>query len=158
MPDRQRDAIEPAAAGRFAHTGAGFGKVLVLIYGIFALSATARASVQLLRDWHAAPLAYALSAFAALVYIVATVALARGTQRARLIAWAAVLVELTGVIAVGVFSYVRPDVFPQATVWSHFGQGYGFIPLILPLVGVAWLMRTGRSVPPQPAQTSPADH
>lgn len=124
-------------------TRAGFGRLLIMVYAIFALSATARASVQLIRDWHQAPLAYLLSALAAVLYIVATVALARATGRARVVAWTAVLIELAGVLAVGGFSFARPDLFPHATVWSHFGQGYGFIPLVLPILGLWWLRHTG---------------
>lgn len=123
-------------------TGSGFGRVLVVVYGIFAVAATARAGVQLLRDWHEAPLAYGLSAFAAVVYVVATVALARGGPVARRVAWCAVGVELVGVLAVGTLSLVDAAAFPRATVWSGFGQGYGYVPLVLPFVGLWWLWRT----------------
>lgn len=123
-------------------TGEGFGRVLVLVYAVFAVAATARASVQLVRDWHEAPLAYGLSAVAALVYIVATVALARRGRRARRVAWVAVTVELVGVLVVGAFSFLRPELFPDATVWSHLGQGYGYVPLVLPFVGLWWLRQT----------------
>ncbi len=123
-------------------TGAGFGRVLVAVYGIFAIAASARAGVQLLRDWHEAPVAYGLSALAAAVYVVATVALARGGRVARRVAWVAVGVELVGVLAVGAFSLADPEAFPRATVWSGFGQGYGYVPLVLPFVGLWWLWRT----------------
>jgi hypothetical protein len=136
-------------------TGSGFGRVLVLVYGIFAISATARASIQLLRDWHEAPVAYALSALAALVYIVATIALARGSRTSRTVAWTAVTVELVGVLAVGLWSLLDPAAFPKATVWSDFGIGYGFVPLALPVIGLTWLWRTR---PPQTSSTEPKDH
>ncbi|MBD5788016.1 hypothetical protein IF650_17810 [Cellulosimicrobium terreum] len=146
----------PASAGpRGRRTGTGFGRVLVAVYGIFALAATARAGVQLLRDWHEAPLAYALSALAAAVYVVATVALALGGPRARRVAWAAVGVELVGVLAVGTFSLVDPEAFPRATVWSDFGSGYGYVPLVLPFVGLWWLWRT-RPGPRADLSTEPA--
>jgi hypothetical protein len=29
--------------------------------------------------------------------------------------------------------------FPDATVWSDFGYGYVFLPLILPVTGLLWL-------------------
>ena len=32
--------------------------------------------------------------------------------------------------------------FPDATVWSQYGLGYGFVPLVLPVVGLWWLRRT----------------
>ncbi len=120
----------------------GFGRLLILIYGIFALSATARASVQLVRDWHEAPLAYFLSGLAAVIYIVATVALALGSRTARLVAWSAVLIEFVGVLTVGIVSFAQPELFPKATVWSHLGQGYGFVPLLLPILGLWWLWHT----------------
>jgi hypothetical protein len=135
-------------------TGSGFGRVLVLVYGIFAVAATARASVQLLRDWHEAPVAYVLSALAAVVYIVATVALARGSRTSRTVAWTAVSVELVGVLAVGAWSLLDPAAFPEPTVWSDFGIGYGFVPLVLPVVGLTWLWRTR---PPQTSTTEPKD-
>ncbi|KON72246.1 hypothetical protein M768_14850 [Cellulosimicrobium cellulans F16] len=132
----------PDGTPRPRRTNTGFGRVLVAVYGIFALAASARAAVQLLRDWHEAPLAYALSALAAAVYVVATVALARGGAVARRVAWVAVGVELLGVLAVGAFSLADPEAFPRATVWSGFGQGYGYVPLVLPFVGLWWLWRT----------------
>ncbi len=140
MSARGRGA-SPGRDGRARRsTAAGPGRVLVAVYGVFALAASARASVQLLRDWHEAPLAYALSAVAALVYVVATVALARDARR---LATAAVVVELVGVLVVGAFSLADPAAFPRATVWSGFGSGYGYVPLVLPLLGLAWLRRSG---------------
>jgi hypothetical protein len=134
----------------------GFGRVLVFIYGVFALSASARAGVQIGTKFGEAPLAYSLSALAALVYIVATVALARSSATSRCIAVAAVGFELLGVLAVGTASLVDSDAFPDATVWSDFGQGYGYVPLVLPFVGLLWLWRTSRRAPvAQP--TAPRD-
>ena len=122
-------------------TSTGPGRALVAVYGVLALSATARAVFQVATKLSQAPVAYLLSLFAALVYIVATVALA--TSRRRL-AWAAVLTELTGVLVVGTVSLVDRQEFPDATVWSGYGQGYGYVPLLLPFLGVLWLVRTGR--------------
>lgn len=133
-------------------TRSGFGRVLVLVYGVFAVAASARAGVQLATRAHEAPLAYGLSAVAALVYVVATVCLVRGTRVARGIAWASVLIELVGVVGVGALSFARPELFPEATVWSHFGQGYGYVPLVLPAIGLWWLARTRpRTVEARPA-------
>jgi len=112
------------------------------VYGIFALSATARAAVQIATQFSDAPIAYLLSAFAAVIYCAATFALARATSFSRRVATVAILVELIGVVGVGAFSYAAPDDFPDATVWSHFGQGYGFVPLVLPILGLLWLRRT----------------
>jgi hypothetical protein len=128
-------------------TSSGAGRVLVTLYGIFALAATSRAGVQLGTRFHEAPVAYLLSAFSAVVYVIATVALARQGARARRLAWLAVGVELLGVLVVGTFSLLVPGDFPRATVWSQYGRGYGFVPLVLPFVGLWWLRRTGRPLP-----------
>lgn len=120
----------------------GAGRVLILIYAVFALAATARSVVQLIRDAGEAPLAYGLSAFSAVVYVLATIALAHNGRRMRRIAWCAVVVELVGVVVIGVFSVVSPELFPRETVWSGFGSGYGYIPLVLPVVGLIWLWRS----------------
>jgi hypothetical protein len=120
----------------------GAGRVLIAVYAVFALSATGRAVYQLIAQFSRAPLAYLLSAFAAVVYVVATVALARATTSSRRVAVAAVSVELAGVVGVGAYSALDPAAFPDASVWSDFGSGYGYVPLVLPLLGLAWLWRT----------------
>ncbi|MER6948853.1 hypothetical protein ABT294_33020 [Nonomuraea sp. NPDC000554] len=116
----------------------GPGRALLAVYGLFALAAGARAAVQIVLRFDEAPLAYSLSAFAALVYILLTVALARGARR---VALAALGVELAGVLVVGTASVVDAAAFPHDTVWSVYGKGYLFIPLVLPLVGLYWLLR-----------------
>jgi hypothetical protein len=124
-----------------ASTRSGPGRILVAVYAVFALAATARSSVQIATKLDNAPLAYSLSAVAAAIYIVATVALARG-GRARPFAWAACAAEAVGVFTVGTLSIVASDHFPDATVWSVYGQGYGYVPAVLPFLGLAWLWRT----------------
>ncbi|NKX49871.1 hypothetical protein HER39_04640 [Arthrobacter deserti] len=119
----------------------GPGRLLVAVYGVFALSATARAGYQIATKFSEAPLAYLLSALAAVVYIVATVALARSGPRAYWISVAAVGVGLAGVLAVGLLSLLDPAVLPHDTVWSGFGKGYGYVPLVLPVLGLWWLWR-----------------
>lgn len=125
-----------------ASTASGPGRVLVAVYGVLAVAATFRSAVQIVRDLDDAPLAYLLSAVAAVVYVVATVALAKGTGRWRPTAWTAVTVELAGVLVVGALSVGAPQLFPDATVWSGFGSGYGYVPLVLPVLGLLWLRRT----------------
>ncbi|MFW0155651.1 hypothetical protein ACN08X_06365 [Rothia sp. P6271] len=120
----------------------GFGRLLIVIYWVFSLSATARAGYQLIRKFDQAPVSITLSAISAVVYIVATICLARKDATSWKLAVGAVSFELVGVISVSALSYLRPDLFPLASVWSHFGQGYGYIPLVLPIVGLWWLMRT----------------
>lgn len=126
-----------------AATNAGPGRILVAVYGVFALAATGRSILQVAQSWPHPPLPYLLSALAAVVYIVATVALALG-DRVRL-ALATIGFELLGVLAVGSWSYADSRRFHDKTVWSHFGQGYGYVPLVLPIVGLWWLLRGRRS-------------
>jgi len=113
----------------------------LLVYGIFALSASARAGVQIATKFHEAPLAYLLSAAAAVIYIAATVGLGIGGRRGRLIALTSCSIELIGVLVVGTLSIGDKAAFPDATVWSGYGSGYGYVPLVLPMVGLWWLWR-----------------
>jgi hypothetical protein len=123
-------------------TRSGPGRILIAVYGIFALSATARAGVQIATRFSEAPLPYTLSAFAGVVYILATIGLAGTKPWARTLAWISVVVELTGVVVIGALSVFDASDFPADTVWSWFGRGYGFIPLVLPLIGIWWLRYT----------------
>jgi hypothetical protein len=119
----------------------GPGRLLIAVYAVFALSATARAGYQIATKFSEAPLAHILSAFAALVYVVATVSLAKPGRTWFKVSLAAVLVELVGVLVVGAVSLFDPVAFPHDTVWSLFGRGYGFVPLVLPVLGLLWLNR-----------------
>ena len=120
-------------------TAAGPGRVLVGLYGLFAVAAGARAAVQLATDFSAAPVAYLLSALAAVIYLVATIGLVRGGPGGRRTALIACSVELLGVLVVGTLSLTDRAAFPDATVWSVYGKGYGFVPLVLPVLGLLWL-------------------
>jgi len=123
------------------------------VYGIFALSAGARAGVQIATKFADAPVAYLLSALAAVVYVLATIGLARSGPGARRLAVVACSVELVGVLTVGTVSLLVPEEFPDATVWSGYGEGYGFVPLVLPVLGLAWLRHTSPSRRPSPRPT-----
>ncbi|GAA2072138.1 hypothetical protein [Actinomadura alba] len=118
---------------------AGPGRALVFVYAVFTLAAGARSGVQIATRFDEAPLAYLLSALAAVIYLVATAALARDARR---VAVAACAVELAGVLTVGTLSLADSAAFPDATVWSDYGAGYGFVPLVLPIIGLLWLRRT----------------
>lgn len=146
MAEREGADPGPGGTGRSGPrpTSSGVGRVLIAVYGIFALSATARAGVQIATRFAEAPVAYLLSAIAGVVYILATIGLAGRSAGHRRLAWAAVLFELTGVLVVGTWTLFDTADFPADTVWSVFGRGYGFIPLVLPFVGIWWLRRTGR--------------
>jgi hypothetical protein len=125
---------------------AGPGRVLIGLYGLFALAAGARAGVQIVDRFADAPLAYLLSALAAVIYLVAMVGLIRGGPGGRRLALVCCAVELAGVLIVGTASLVARGAFPDETVWSVYGRGYGFVPLVLPVLGLIWL----RSVRPSP--------
>lgn len=134
-------AGQAAAAPAKDTRNTGPGRLLIAVYAVFALSATARAGYQILTKFSEAPLAYLLSAFAAVVYIVATVSLAKAGRTWFKVSITAVLVELIGVLVVGALSLFDAVNFPHETVWSLFGRGYGFIPLLLPILGLIWLYR-----------------
>lgn len=140
------DALARPAAERPARGSRGFEIVLIAVYGIFALSATARSLVQVLRDFSFAPVAYVLSLLAAATYIAVTVALIRRGRRSAL-ARRLCLAELVGVFVVGTLTVLDPALFPDATVWSMYGQGYGFVPLLLPIIALLYMARGRRSGP-----------
>jgi hypothetical protein len=118
----------------------GIGRVLVVVYAVMALGATGRSFVQIAERFEQAPVAYTLSAVSAVVYIVATLALIFSGSRAWYrIAWVAIVFELVGVLVIGTLSLALPELFAHPTVWSLFGYGYLFIPLVLPFFGIWWL-------------------
>ncbi|UJP11333.1 hypothetical protein L2X99_07380 [Microbacterium sp. KUDC0406] len=122
----------------------GIGRVLVIVYAVMALAATGRSLVQIIRRFDEAPLAYTLSALAAVVYILATLALIKaGRPGWYTVAWVAIAFEMVGVLVVGTLSLTAPALFGHDSVWSYFGMGYLFIPLVLPVCGLWWL-RTHR--------------
>lgn len=134
-------------SGELRPTSAGIGRVLIAVYGILALAAVGRSAYQIATKFDQAPLAYTLSALAAVVYVLATIALvSRGTVWFR-VAVVAIVFELVGVLVIGAVSLLMPDLFPNDTVWSGFGRGYLFIPLLLPVLGLLWLRRVARSRP-----------
>jgi hypothetical protein len=129
---------------RDAALGSGPGRALLAVYLIFAVAAGSRAGVQIATKFDEAPLAYLLSALAALVYLAATIGLAIGGVRGRLIALTGCAIEMVGVLTVGTLSIADRAAFPDDTVWSRYGSGYGYVPLVLPLIGLYWLWRHRR--------------
>jgi hypothetical protein len=117
----------------------GIGRLLIAVYGILALGATARSFVQIVERYEEAPLAYSLSAVSAVVYIAATVALIAPGRAWYLVAWITICFELVGVLVVGTLSITHPELFAHASVWSYFGRGYLFVPLVIPVLGLVWL-------------------
>ncbi len=69
------------------------------------------------------------------------------------------LIELIGVIVVGTYELFYP--FGYATAWSHYGAGYLYMPLLLPIAGIVVLLRNGISISrvahPKHAETTRID-
>lgn len=121
----------------------GIGRVLVVVYAILALGATGRSVYQIATQFDLAPLAYILSAVSGVVYIVATIALVAPGRSWYWTAWVTITFEFVGVVVVGFLTVFDPALFPKPTVWSDFGNGYYFVPLVLPILGMLWLRRRG---------------
>ncbi|MBM7168309.1 hypothetical protein JQK87_07770 [Streptomyces sp. G44] len=132
-----------AAGRRKLITGPGI--LLLWLYGVMVVGAVSRSAVQISADFDKAPLAYSLSALAGLVYGFITYSLVRGGDTARKAALVCCAAELVGVLAVGTWTLAEPSAFPDATVWSDFGMGYLFIPVILPVTAIFWLVRARRT-------------
>jgi hypothetical protein len=122
----------------------GFGRLLILVYAVFAISSTARASFQVITKFEEAPVSYSLSLLSAVVYLLATVSLAKSGPTWKTIALASVIFELIGVLTVGVISLLVPELFVEASIWSGFGSGYGYLPLVLPILGLLWIRKTSQ--------------
>lgn len=151
-PERGDAGVLSTARGGL---GRGPGRLLVTVYGVFTVAAASRSGYQLATRFDEAPVAYLLSALAAAVYAFLTVALARGGERARRAALGCCALELTGVLTVGTWTLVAPAAFPDQTVWSGFGAGYLFLPLLLPVAGLLWLRRAPRGTTGASGRTSP---
>ncbi|MDT0390030.1 hypothetical protein [Streptomyces sp. DSM 41921] len=117
----------------------GPGTLLVWLYGVMVVGAVSRSAYQIATEFDRAPLAYSLSAVAGVVYGFITYSLVRGGETARRAALACCAAELVGVLTVGTWTLIEPSAFPDATVWSDFGMGYLFIPVLLPLTAIYWL-------------------
>ncbi|MGW3949786.1 hypothetical protein ACWEKM_02175 [Streptomyces sp. NPDC004752] len=126
----------------------GPGMLLVWFYGVMVVGAVSRSVYQIATEFDRAPLAYALSAVAGVVYGFITYSLVRGGERARRAALVCCAAELAGVLVVGTWTLVEPSAFPDATVWSDYGMGYVFIPVLLPLTALYWLRRARTGVTP----------
>jgi hypothetical protein len=140
-----------ASARKFSDSKAGSAqgalgpaRVLIAVYAVFALASTVRSSYQLLTAFEKSPVNYLQSVVSGLVYILATVALAKTSQQWQTVAKATLIFELAGVLLVGTYSVFNPVASVKLTsVWSNFGMYYGFIPLALPIIGLLWLKKRG---------------
>jgi hypothetical protein len=133
------DAAGAAPAKR--SLGTGPGRLLVTLYGVFTVAAASRSAFQVIAQFDLAPLAYSLSAVSAVVYGFITFSLVRGGEGARKAAFACCALELLGVLGIGTWTLADASAFPDATVWSDYGMGYLFIPILLPVTGLIWLRR-----------------
>ncbi|MFE6714583.1 hypothetical protein [Streptomyces sp. NPDC057695] len=133
---------QKAAGSARARLVSGPGILLVWLYGVMSVGAVSRSIYQIATEFDRAPLAYTLSAVAAVVYAFITYTLVRGGEKARRAALVCCAAELAGVLVVGTWTLVEPSAFPDATVWSDYGYGYLFIPVLLPLSGIWWLRRS----------------
>lgn len=143
MPEPGGSPFQPSTGGAPSApaTNTGPGRALVAVYAVFAVGATSRAVFQIATKFDEAPVPYLLSAFAAVVYIVATIALARPGRISYRVALVAIGIEMAGVLTIGAMTAFGIVDFPDDTVWSWFGRGYLFIPLVLPVLGLWWLRR-----------------
>ncbi|MFF0836003.1 MULTISPECIES: hypothetical protein [unclassified Streptomyces] len=135
-----------AVRERPARLISGPGMLLVWFYGVMVVGAVSRSVYQIATDFDRAPLAYSLSAVAGVVYGFITYSLVRGGEKARRAALACCAAELAGVLIVGTWTLADPSAFPDATVWSDYGMGYVFIPVLLPLSAMYWLRRSRERV------------
>lgn len=133
-------AVTQEKPGRTRLIG-GPGIVLVWLYGVMVVGAVSRSAYQIATEFDRAPLAYSLSAVAGVVYGFITYTLVRGGETARKAALVCCVAELVGVLTVGTWTLAEPSAFPDATVWSDFGMGYVFIPVLLPLSAIYWLRK-----------------
>jgi hypothetical protein len=147
MPETEPE-LSPS---RGASTRHGAGRVLVVVYAILAIGSTSRALYELATKFSQAPVPYALSAIAAVVYCVITWALVTDTPSSRRVATVAMIAELVGVVVVGTWSVLDGAAFPKSSVWFWYGRDYLFVPLVLPVWGLAFLWRT-RSPADAPTQ------
>ncbi|MGW3515213.1 hypothetical protein [Streptomyces hydrogenans] len=134
------ETTKPATARTRLVTGPGM--LLVWLYGVMSVGAASRSVYEISAKFDEAPLAYTLSAVAAVVYVFITYTLVQGGETARRAALVCCAAELAGVLVVGTWTLVAPSAFPDSTVWSQFGYGYVFIPVLLPLSGIWWLRRS----------------
>jgi hypothetical protein len=118
----------------------GASDVLGFFYGLWSFSALGRSSYKYLFKHPATFVPAHLSTFVGVLYIFIIVGLRKRTPRWWWITLGLLVVELAGVLVVGKIDVIwRP--FPYATVWSNYGIGYFFMPLVLPFVGLWWMLR-----------------
>ncbi|WP_062313673.1 hypothetical protein [Demequina rhizosphaerae] len=115
---------------------------LVVAYAVLALAALGRSTYQIATKLSEAPVPYLVSGVSALLYLVIAVALWRRWTGVALVGTA---LELLGVLVVGTLGYVESSWWPDETVWTGYGSAYGWVPLLLPAIALALLLRERRA-------------
>ena len=151
MADLSETGRDTADAAEDDSPPTGPRRLLIALYAVFALAATARGIVQIATKFDEAPVAYVLSLLSGIVYICAAIGLVTNRRWSRPLAWTAVGTEMVGVVTIGIASIIDAEVFPHDTVWSRFGAGYGYVPVILPVLGLMWLWQTRGTSAQHPA-------
>ena len=137
-----KNSAEPLLApSRPAGRRPGPGRALAATYTLFALAAGSRAAVELIVQPGRAPVAYGLSVLSAACYLIGALAFRQQTTLARRIALVACAFELLAVLIIGSLTLQHPARWGDETVWSAYGYGYGFIPVLLPVMGLIYLRR-----------------
>jgi hypothetical protein len=152
MCEPGRTTGAPVAAPATAPTRrSGPHQALLAFYALFTVAAGARALVQLTTQYDVAPVAYWLSLAAAVTYALGWWAIRQASIGRTGLASVMLWVELAGVLTVGTLSIVHRQWFPDASVWSDYGIGYGCVPAVLPVLGLVWLRRQRGAARPGPA-------
>lgn len=115
------------------------GTILGVSYPVLAISTGFRAVYQLgFKEGVVDYLPPALSLIAALCYLTATVGFAVHKRWAWRLSVGVLGFETLMTFVIGILSFTHPEMI-GSTVWRHFGADYGYLPLIQPLLGLAWL-------------------
>ncbi len=115
---------------------------LIVCYAVLGLAALGRSSVQISTKLSEAPVPYLVSGVSAILYAVIALALWRRWDTVALVGTS---VELLGVVAVGTLGYTESSWWPDETVWTGYGSAYGWVPLLLPAIALALLLRDRRA-------------
>jgi hypothetical protein len=119
----------------------GASDVLSFFYGLWSFSALGRSSYEYLFKPNVPTYVPAhLSTFVGVLYIFIIAGLRKRSPRWWWVTLSLLIVELAGVLLVGTIDVIWHP-FPYATVWSKYGIGYFFMPLVLPFAGLAYLLR-----------------
>jgi hypothetical protein len=145
MTSGEAEAEMTALEEKPARLISGPGMLLVWFYGVMVVGAVSRSAYQISTEFDRAPLAYSLSAVAGVVYGFITYTLIRGGETARRAALVCCAAELAGVLIVGTWTLADRSAFPDATVWSYYGAGYIFIPVLLPVSAMYWLRKARKN-------------